>query len=91
VLAQDAATGISQTTTFVAPANWDVNWTYDCSRQGSPGDFDFSGYTSQGGATGIYGPEQFGMRGSGVQHYTEAGTFHLVVNSSCSWGIQVVG
>jgi hypothetical protein len=68
-----------------------VYWSYDCSSHGGPGNFDYSGFTSDGKATDIYGPGQFGTGGSGVQHYHEAGTFHLVVNSDCTWDIQVVG
>jgi hypothetical protein len=41
--------------------------------------------------TDLYGPGQFGSGDSGVAHYRQAGTFHLVVNSDCAWDVQVVG
>ena len=91
VLMPSNGSGIAQTASFNAPANWDVYWNYDCSSHGGPGNFDYSAYRSDGSSTDIYGPGQFGTGASGVQHYHEAGTFHLVINSDCAWDVQVVG
>ena len=72
------------------PANWDVEWTYDCSAYGSEGNFHFVGYTSGGGLTSIFGPNQLGPGGSGTEYYHEGGSIYLSINSECSWSIKAV-
>ncbi len=64
-------------------------WTYDCSNFGTSGNFD---YTVQQGTEDDFndsGPNQLGMNGQGVEHYYDAGTFNLSVNSECNWTIKV--
>ena len=81
--------GIGTTSAFAVSGSWTVLWKYDCAALGGPGPFDFEGHTTDGSATGIYGPAQLGTGGSGVLHYTDVGTFVLVVNSQCNWALLV--
>ena len=90
VLTHAHGSGISQTNTFTTRGAWSVYWSYDCSARES-GTFDFTGYTGAGQTADIYGPAQSGTSATGVEHYSPAGTFDLVVNSYCTWDIQVVG
>ena len=89
VLALDSGSGIGSTRLFTTTGSWSVLWAYDCTSHGAPGFFDFAGHTADGGVTSVYGPGQFGATGSGVEHYDNAGTLDLVVNSECSWAVLV--
>lgn len=90
VLAHAHGSGIAETATFATRGLWSVYWSYGCSA-GHPGSFDFTGYTPDGRPSDIFGPGQVGAGGSGIEHYSDAGSFDLVVNSGCTWDIQVVG
>ncbi len=90
VLANAHGSGIAETTTFATRGPWSVYWSYDCSAS-RPGSFDFAGYSPDGHPTDLYGPGQSGSGGSGIEHYSEVGSFVLVVNSGCIWDIQIVG
>ncbi len=90
VLAYATGTGVGQTHDFATAANWSVYWSYNCSNLGRPGNFDYSGFTTGGSGTDISGLQQFGSRETGVDHYDKAGTFQLLVNSDCSWKLEVV-
>jgi hypothetical protein len=93
VLFSQSASGISSTTPFTVPAaakGWHVNWTYNCSNFGSSGNFTFD--VEQGTSLDFNdeGPNELGANGSGTEHYYDTGTFHLSVNSECTWTVQAV-
>jgi len=90
VLVYATGTGLGQTHDFATAANWSVYWNYNCSNLGRTGNFDYSGFTTDGSGTDISGRRQFGSGETGVDHYNEAGTFQLLVNSDCSWKLEVV-
>ncbi len=84
-----AGTGAQTTTNFMAPSAWTVDWTYsNCT--GGQGTFNFSIYTSANVLTSLAGPNQTGTGTSGTESYQEAGTFYMVVNSTCSWTITAL-
>jgi hypothetical protein len=76
------------------PANasgWDEDWSYNCASFGSSGNF-ITSITGYGNAAGTLdsGANQLGAHGSGVNHYYDAGTFSISVNSECSWTEKIV-
>src|SRR5258708_5941755 len=69
--------------------DWDVAWSYDCSK--SPSDlFLVSVYDAAGHASRATPPiVQSGVSGSGVQHYHQSGTHFLGVRSKSTCHIEV--
>jgi hypothetical protein len=92
VLLDLSGNGTKTTQKFTAGGDWDLNWSYDCSNFGYQGNFIVMIYDGNGSLsfsnTGI---NQLGMSDSGVEHYHNRGTYYLVVNSTCSWKVQVKG
>ena len=96
--------GTKSTQTFTAAANWDLQWSYDCT----------AGLTSDGAiptgyhcsfivhtadvsghlVPGILSVNQLGVKDQGVEHYHQGGTFYLEVQICCadsSWAVKVTG
>jgi hypothetical protein len=79
------------TNAFTSPGAWDLNWHYDCSALGRPGNFSIDVFDSNGGF--VSDPPsllQLGSGGSGTQNYNRPGTFSLTINSSCQWNVSVL-
>lgn len=84
--------GSKSTAKFTAAGDWDLNWSYNCSNFGQQGNFIVSIYEGDGTMSfSNSGVNQLGKSGADVEHYHNAGTFYLTVNSECKWKIQVKG
>ena len=78
--------GSQETKQFTAGVDWDLEWSYDCSDTKAQGNFIVSVYDAKGRTSTDTPPVvQFGLKGSGVQHYHKAGVYFLGVRSSCTW------
>jgi len=78
--------GPQYTKQFTADGDWDVEWSYDCSNLKHPDRLIVSVYDSTGRVSKDTPPVvQFGAKGSGTQHYHQAGTYFLGVTSRCTW------
>lgn len=94
-LLDQSGSGISSTAQFTVPVGareWDLVWSYSCTGvQGPVGNFivNVKGYGGSAQTTDP-GTNQIGASGNGTEHYFDAGTFNLEVNSECSWTVKVV-
>jgi hypothetical protein len=86
--------GAATTPTFVVPAEWQLAWSYDCSKfSGGLGVFEIDVVALPGNA-GIAVAENdqpisaLGTKGSGVQSFHDGGTVALKV-SECAWSLKV--
>jgi len=73
---------------FTVPSTakaWRLTWSYNCSAFGSAGNF---AVVVTGGSGHDRPVNQLGKKGSGVEHYSDVGTFRLQVDSECNWSIQ---
>jgi len=87
-----SGSGSKTTAKFTAASDWDLNWSYDCSKFGYQGNFQVFVYNGDGSMSfSNSGVNQLGKSGADVEHYHTGGTFYLEVNSECSWKIQVKG
>lgn len=90
VVLELSGTGTKNSQEFTVGGRWDVAWSYDCAAANNAymktgnfivmpkGDAFVSGMVNELGASG-----------SDVQHYFEAGTFHLEIVSMCPWKVTV--
>lgn len=84
--------GTKTTQKFTAGGDWDLNWTYNCAKFSSQGNFQVMIYNGDGSMSVDNSiVNQLGSKDSGVEHYHTGGTFYLVVNSECAWTIKVQG
>jgi hypothetical protein len=87
-----SGTGTKTTQKFTVLGDWDLQWIYDCSKfYGGQGNLQVMVYNGDGSislANNLV--NQLGSKDQGVENYHTGGTFYLVVNSECGWGIQVV-
>lgn len=80
--------GIQRSAKFTTGGDWRIDWTYDCSKFGTQGNFIV---TVKGDDFDI-AVNELGARGSGsAPQYTGPGTFYLEMNSECSWTARVFG
>jgi len=83
--------GGETTQSFVVPPNaaqWDVQWTYNCSANGGAGNFAVEVFNESGRDLNDAAVSQTGTGGSGTQYYQDQGTFSLQITSNCIWSIQ---
>ena len=89
-----------ETTSFFVTAPWTMAWSYtgqgtsppgvpDSCNAGLPGNFIVDVQQPLGGFTDDIGPNELGSGGSGVDTYTDAGTFQLIIISECAWSITI--
>jgi hypothetical protein len=83
--------GSKSTQSVTVPRQWELVWKYDCSNFGQQGNFMVFIYNSNGTIAEPNGVNQLGIRGSDTEYYHQGGTFYFVVNSECSWNINVIG
>ena len=88
------------TTSFFVAGPWTMAWSYtgqgtsppgvpgSC-MAGLPGNFIVDVQQPLGGFTSDIGPHELGTGGSGVDSYTNAGTFSLAILSECQWSITI--
>lgn len=90
-LFQDTAAGTHSGPQFTTHGPWEVAWNYNCKAfLGGTGNFQvFVTKDSGDKFSPDLGVNQLGASGSGVEHYYDKGTFHLEMNSECTWGVRV--
>jgi hypothetical protein len=86
VIYEKSGSGITTTPNFTTPAEWQIQWSYDCSKFGTTGNFivmseDFQANVNQLGAGGT----------DATYVHGDPGTHSLQINSECSWTVKVVG
>jgi hypothetical protein len=82
-----------QTQQFTVPSgsHWSLAYSYDCSGFGLFGNFIVGIYSSNGRRRiRDQGAKALGVGGLKVQHYNDSGTFHLTINSECSWTVKAL-
>jgi hypothetical protein len=80
-----------RTTPFDSPGAWNLNWNYDCSKLGRPGNFGVDVYRGDGSFVSLPpSVNEVGSGGQGTRSYTRPGVFYLVVNSVCRWSLSAV-
>jgi len=92
VLLSMSGSGTETTEPFTVPSSargWHVDWSYNCANFGTAGNFDFDVYQGTQPDFNDNGPNQLGMKGEGVQHFYDTGTFHLETDSECDWTLLV--
>ncbi len=84
------------TTSFFVPGPWTMAWSYGVAPGsatscggGVDGNFIVDIQQPLGGFAGDIGPNELGGGGSGVDSYTDAGTFSLVIDSDCQWSVTI--
>jgi hypothetical protein len=86
VLIDVEGSGIKTTQRFVAPDEWALAWTYDCSNFGSSGNFVIS---VEGDSTDV-AANQLGQSGHDVSYEHSGGNVYLEINSECAWHVRAV-
>lgn len=90
VLYSKSGSGAGSTPNFTTGAEWQVDWTYNCSNFGSQGNF----IISAGNAADISFPSvnELGTSGADTAYvHSDPGSHSLSINSECSWTVKVVG
>ncbi|KQC39003.1 hypothetical protein [Frankia sp. ACN1ag] len=91
-LLQKTGTGINTTEQFTTKGPWTLDWSYDCSKFGTDGNFIVTVEKDSGDKlTTDAGVNQLGPKGTGTEHFYDKATFHLSVNSECAWTVAVKG
>jgi len=88
-------TGTATTSSFKVPSNWDLAWSYDCSRfLDGRGNFFVLIYDDDGQQSRLdidnQSVSQLGRAGRGVEHYHSGDTTKfLKIASPCAWKVTV--
>lgn len=91
-LLQQAGSGDTQTASFTAAGDWDLAYSYDCSKFGTQGNFAVEIMGSDGAMSlSNVGPDVIGEKGQDVSHEHHGGTYYLTVISECDWSVTVTG
>jgi hypothetical protein len=87
-----AGSGIKQTRDFTVPAEWTIEYTYNCSNFASAGNFIVYVYKSDGSLdSNDSGVNELGKQGSGsTANHNDAGTVYLTIDSECNWTVTAV-
>ncbi len=88
-LTSDQVGNSGQTASFSVTAPWTMAWSYNCASLGEPGPFSIFIDQPLGGLSGDSGPDLTGTGGSGVDSYSNVGTFSLGVISACPWSVTI--
>jgi len=80
--------GSKQTQQFTTTKDWDLVWSYDCSKT-NQANFIVTVYDSKGRVSRDTPPViKFEPKGSGVQPYHKPGPHFLGINSRCDWHVM---
>ena len=86
ILESVTGSGIKDSAYFTAPAEWQINWKYDCTDFGMAGNFIVSVYIN--GQDSLFGVNELNVRGSGTEYvHGGAGQVYLSINSECDWNV----
>ncbi len=78
----------AQTTMFKVPANWDLNWSYNCGSQQGNFIVTLDGNDAQNNGTNIL--NLLSTSGKNIfRFYNTPGTHYISVDSTCNWSITV--
>jgi hypothetical protein len=91
VLLDVTGSGIKTTQKFTAAADWDLEWSYDCTSTGSTGNFIVTVFDGDGSLSQNAGVNELDKGGSGVEHFHVGGSLYLEMNSECSWHVVAKG
>lgn len=87
VIYQKSGSGISSTPNFTTPAEWQLQWSYDCSAfSGGTGNFIVNSEDDQANVN------ELGAGGSDSTYvHSDPGQHSLQINSECNWTVKVIG
>jgi len=89
VLLDVTGTGASTTAVITVPANWEIDYVYDCSGAGMPGLFSIT--VSRGTGVSDTPVSTVGLSGGdAVLQRDRRGSVSLQITSSCSWEVIVI-
>lgn len=92
VLLDETGTGVKSTNKFTAGGDWDIVWSYDCTKfAGGTGNFQIYIYGKDSSDLKGVGANELGAKGNDVNHQHDTGTFFLQMNSECAWHVTVKG
>lgn len=89
VIFQRSGSGEFTSDWFTTPADWKVDWTYNCGKDGSTS--AFFGLSSDDSLAGLH-VTHTGASGSDTSWvHQDAGRHYLEVFSGCPWTVKVIG
>jgi len=89
VLLDVSGTGTSTTAVIAVPANWEIDYVYDCSGAGMPGPFSIT--VNRGTGVSDTPVSEVGLSGGdAVLERDRRGSVSLQITSSCSWEVIVI-
>lgn len=92
VVYSKTGSGTGTTPNFTVGAEWQIDWTYNCSNFGGSGNFIITPVGSGGTGIGLNPVNELGASGADTAYeHDAAGTFNLQVNSECNWTVKVIG
>jgi hypothetical protein len=84
-----SGSGIDNTPKFTVTATWKLDYSFDCSSFGSPGNFQV--YEDGGNDLGGLSVNDLAMSKTGSTYaYDDGGTHYLEINSECSWTVKII-
>ena len=89
VLLDVSGRGTSTTSRMAVPANWEIDYVYDCTAIGVPGSFSIT-VDRGGGLSDTPISEAGNGGGDAVVQRNRRGSVSLQINSSCDWEVIVV-
>ncbi len=98
VLLDIKGSGNNTTQKFAAAGDWDLAWTFDCTKGLTLPDgvcsFIVTVKDSSGSRSGNQGVNQVAKKDNGVEHFHIGGTFYLEIGLCCvkgNWAVKVTG
>lgn len=88
-LLSQSGSGQASTASFTTTSNWVITYTFDCSSFGSQGNFQIYINNTDGSLNTDTGANDLAMSGGNTDHYYDAGSHYLQINSECDWTVSV--
>ena len=89
-LLTQSGSGQASTASFTTNDNWQIQYTFDYTNFGSEGKFQiYINNTINGSLNDDTGANDLSVSGGNTDHYYDAGSHYLQVNSECDWTITV--
>ena len=82
-----SGTGSKSLAAVTLPTKWTVTWTFNCQNPATTGTFALA--SSAKGVPLAYITSQTGLGGGGHKPYTKAGSYTLIVKTTCGWNVTV--